>query len=157
MRARLYYRFSSIALTVCAVLNFALAIYVFSVAGDAAVVTNVRVIEPHQITFPTNSLPSFPSSPPGFSSPSSSVAPDFGRVQSAPEVHSYRYDYFVSYGRPGAYLNGRYLYVGDRTAFGIVSDVFPERLYFSDGSYIINLALEDSRNEYSRSASTVSP
>lgn len=123
--------------------NLVLAFHVFRSSRNA-VQHNIRIIEQKPFEFPTN-FPAFSASPPpGFSSSAgSSASTAAAPLVNAPSlVASYDYHYFVNDGRVGFFLNGRYCYVGDRTAFGIVRDIFPERIYFDDGSYIQNTRFE---------------
>lgn len=138
MRARVYYRVSSVVASLMVAVNVVLAFYVFRSSRNA-VQHNIRIIEQKPVEFPTN-FPVFSvSPPPGFPSVGSSAVTGSAPPVKAPAVvASYDYQYFVDGGRVGCFLNGRYCYVGDRTAFGIVRDIFPERIYFDDGSYIQN-------------------
>lgn len=140
MKARVYYRVSSVVASLMVAVNFLLAFYVFRSSRNS-VQHNIRIIEQKPFEFPTN-LPSFTvSSLPGFSSSAPrSIATNAAPPEIKPptSVASYSYQYFVDGGRVGCFLNGRYCYIGDRTAFGIIRDIFPERIFFDDGSYIQN-------------------
>lgn len=140
MRARVYYRVSSVVASLMVVVNLVLAFHVFR-SSRTAVQHNIRIIEQKPLEFPTNfpafsvsSVPGFPSSAAG-STPSNLAPPE---IKAPSVVASYNYQFFVDGGRVGCFLNGRYCYVGDRTAFGIIRDIFPERIFFDDGSYIQN-------------------
>lgn len=151
MRARQYYRISSVALVLLCFLNAALAVWVYLSLGEA-VVNNIRIVEPPDYSVLTN-RPSFSFPPvPGLrsSSPSSNSvdrAPSF-----TPSQYSFPYSYFAADGRSGARLNGRYVYVGSRTAFGIVSDIFPERIILDDGSFINNTQKSKEQLDYVRNS-----
>lgn len=140
MRARVYYRVSSVVALLMVAVNLVLAFHVFR-SSRSSVQHNIRIIEQKPFEFPTN-FPSYPSSPPpGFTSSAARLASSNSaplKIKAPSVVASYNYQFFVDGGRVGCFLNGRYCYVGDRTAFGIVRDIFPERIFFDDGSYIQN-------------------
>lgn len=140
MKARVYYRVSSVVASLMVAVNLVLAFHVFRSSRNA-VQHNIRIIEQRPLEFPTN-FPVFTASSPLDSSSSvarsTSIASAPLEIKPPSAVASYDYNFFVDGGRVGCFLNGRYCYVGDRTAFGIVRDIFPERIFFDDGSYIQN-------------------
>lgn len=137
MRARWVYRTSLAVLSAAAALNVAVAISVYRRAASP-VAYNVRIVEPPQ-------APSLDLSPlplPGTQSQSPTIDPPGGGVSSSilstPRRWAFSFQYFESGGRPGVMLNGRPYYVGDVHAFGVVSSIFPERIYFQSGDFIDN-------------------
>ena len=143
MKPRAVYRLSLAVVGVLSGLNVAVVAWVVA-RLRSPVSYNVRVIEPPALpTAPvllSSSLPGEPSTNP----PSRSVVlPD-----PLPIVERFQlpYQYFEVGGVPAAFVNGRYIYPNSRHAYGVVRDIYPERIYLEGGSYIDNQRTQ--RSEY---------
>lgn len=129
MRARHVYRFSVYLCAFAALVNVFIAVYLVR-KMRSPVSYNVKVVEP-----PSPPVFDFQPVNTQFVSSASVQIP-----QDPPAVSHWRipYMYFESGGLPGVYINGRYLYPGSRHAYGIVRDIYPERIYLEGGNYIDN-------------------
>lgn len=149
MRPRVLYKFAVPLLAVGVVGNVALCCFVYS-RLKSPLQYNIRVVEASAIPSPPQSLAlTLPGDIPTNSAPSVVATP----VQASPlppRSYSLPYVYFEADGRRGAFVNGRYVYVGDRHAYGVVTDVFPERIYLSNGDYIDNIKERSFPHEQSR-------
>lgn len=151
MRARAVYRLSAVFLAALTVLNLSLSVLVLRKMRQA-VQLNINV---HEAAL----APSVPSAPslvlPGDASGSAPAVP-VPLVNSsplpAPQHWSIPYRYFVN-GVPGAMINGVAYYRGSRHAYGVVLDIYPERIFFEGGSYIDNSIREVSQNANSPAVS----
>lgn len=139
MRLKTIYRLTLPSLAVLAVCNTALAVYVF-IKTRSPLNYNIQVIEPPRIEFPTvtNELPQARSGliPHRHSASVETLAVPSPRM---PESWRMEYHYCVVGGKRVAVLNGVNVYEGDRHAYGVVRDIYPERIYFEGGNYIDNI------------------
>lgn len=60
---------------------------------------------------------------------------------------TYHYRYMLVGGRKCVELFGRICYVGSRTSYGRIVDIFPDRILLDDGSFIVNSNLEGKPND----------
>lgn len=136
MKLRTIYRSSTWVLALLTALNLCLVVYVFF-SLHHPLSYNIKVVEPPapvlpQLELKESSLKSVPDKP------ESPVVVAPVAVVHEPYRWQHPYHYFVNNGRRGAYLNGTYVFEGDRHAYGIIRDIFPERIYFEGGNYIDN-------------------
>lgn len=143
MKPRAVYRLSLAVVGFLSALNVSVVVWVFF-RLRSPVSYNVRVIEPpvlpHAPVLLDSSLPGEPST----NSPAFPVVlPD-----PLPSVERYLlpFQYFEVGGVPAAFVNGRYIYPSSRHAYGVVRDIYPERIYLEGGSYIDNVNTQ--RSDY---------
>lgn len=152
MKPRAVYRLSLAVVGFLSALNVSVVVWVFA-RLRSPVSYNVRVIEPPALpaapAILSSSLPGEPSTNP---SPASVVLPD-----PLPAVERFQlpYQYFEVGGVPAAFVNGRYIYPNSRHAYGVVRDIYPERIYLEGGSYIDNQRIQ--RSEYDPVSTGTSP
>lgn len=143
MKPRAVYRLSLAVVGVLSGLN--VAVFVWVVARLRSPVSyNVRVIEPPTLpSAPVLFDSPLPGEPPTNSPPRSVVLPD-----PIPSIERFTlpFQYFEVGGVPAAFVNGRYIYPNSRHAYGVVRDIYPERIYLEGGSYIDNVKTQ--RSEY---------
>lgn len=154
MRPRVIYRVFAASTVAATIVNIGVSWNVYTRA-KSPVSYNVRVIEPPRpfdvslVAPQTNGLPG-PVESPGPSIPPVHV----------PQGRAYPFRYFEIGGMPGVHLNGRYYRVGDVHAFGIVSQIYPERIVFSSGDFIDNTSLNERTTNHdtvSSRSSSVAP
>lgn len=154
MKPRAVYRLSLAVVGVLSALNVGVAVWVVS-RLRSPVSYNVRVIEP----------PSFPSAPflsdstlPGEPSTNSAAFP-VALPDPVPAVERYLlpFQYFEVGGVPAAFVNGRYVYPNSRHAYGVVRDIYPERIYLEGGSYIDNQSIQRSEHDSISPGTTAAP
>lgn len=142
MRARKAYRLSLVILGFASLVNVIVAIKVL-LALRSPVQYNFRVIEPPVLTNVFTSA-AFDARMPGVTvneapqhpdvSTNSAVSASTNRVEVAiDQYHFMRVDDV-----PRFRLNGQTYSTGDVCAYGRISSIFPERVYFDDGSYLTN-------------------
>lgn len=152
------YRLLLPLLSLLSLLNFALFAFALYRLKNPTVY-NVRVIEPPSLpSFSDTNFPSLRSgvvtgaSVPLSPSPSGSPVPASSVLDApSPSRYSASYHYCVVGGFRVACLNGVNVREGDVHAFGVVYRIFPERIYFTDGSFIENTfsrSLTDDRIDY---------
>lgn len=137
MRARQVYRTSVYILGVSAAVNLFLCWRTWRVLRSP-VSYSVNVVQPPVYTnVVLDAVGPFPGVLPD---PPTNQAPQAVDVFVPPVPKSwvFGYQYFVDGGRRGVFLNGRPYYVGDVHAYGVISEIFPERIYFASGDYIEN-------------------
>ena len=74
---------------------------------------------------------------------SSSSSPVFSNVR----VYNLPYDYAVVQGDSAAVISGFPYFEGSLHAYGLIVRIFPERIYFTDGSYIENTKQRNFKND----------
>lgn len=142
MRARKAYRLSLVILGLASVVNVIVAIRVL-VALRSPVSYNFRVIEPPIITNVTASA-AFDVRLPGdcIEQPPQTLDVSTNFVVSTTtnrvEVAVDQYHFMRVDGSPLVRLNGQYYSVGDVCAYGRIAEIFPERVYFEDGTFLSN-------------------
>ena len=142
MRARRAYRLSLVILGVASLLNVIVAVRVL-LALRSPVSYNFRVIEPPIITNVVTSV-AFDARMPGVPVDEAPQTLDVSTnlVYSAStnrvEVAVDQYHYMRVDDVPRIRLNGQTYSSGDVCAYGRISSIFPERVYFDDGSYLTN-------------------
>lgn len=142
MKARAVYRLSLAVVVVMCLCNVGVLAWVV-LRLRSPVAYNVRVVEP----------PSYPAPPvleslpiPGGASTNSSPSVVLASPLPPVERFSLPYQYFEVGGVPAAFLNGRYIYPNSRHAYGVVRDIYPERIYLEGGSFIENQ--KNQRSDY---------
>ena len=143
MKPRAVYRLSLAVVGFLSALNVSIVVWVVS-RLRSPVSYNVRVIEPPSLpSAPVLLDSSLPGNPSTNSPLRSVVLPD-----PLPSVERFQlpYQYFEVGGVPAAFVNGRYVYPNSRHAYGVVRDIYPERIYLEGGSYIDNVKIQ--RSEY---------
>lgn len=138
MRPRTLYRLAVPLLAVGVVGNVALAFVVYS-RLKSPMQYNIRVVENSAVPAAPQALSLTLPGDPLVSSNVHVVATEVHSSPSPPRVYSLPFVYFEADGRRGAWCNGKYVYIGDRHAYGVVTDIFPERIYLSNGDYIDNI------------------
>lgn len=155
MKPRAVYRLSLAAVGFLSLLNVGLVVWVVS-RLRSPVSYNVRVIEPPSLPSPPVLLDSSLPGEPSTNSPASPlVLPD-----PVPSVERFQlpFQYFEVGGVPGAFVNGRYIYPNSRHAYGVVRDIYPERIYLEGGSYIDNVKTQRSiENDTVSTGTSASP
>lgn len=139
MRPRLFYRLAVPVVAFGVAGNLLLCLVVFK-RLKSPVSYNIKVIE----SAPVPEMPTALSlTVPGEISPTSNnvgmVATPVMVNPTPPRAYSLVYHYMECDNNPIAWCNGRYLHIGDRHAYGVVVDIFPERIYLSNGDYIDNV------------------
>lgn len=142
MRARRVYRLSIFILSSASIVNIVVAVRVMFALRNP-VNYNFRIIEPPVFTNVTSSAVSFSRSIPGepvdrvsdLSTNSAQLA-SFTNLQVQVAVESYHYMRIGGF--PCMRLNGLNYSIGDRTAYGVISAIFPERVYLENSGYISN-------------------
>lgn len=151
MKARAVYRLTVPVVCVMCALNLGVFVWVV-VRLRSPVAYNVRVVEKPSFPVPPSFEPLPLPGQPSTNSPSPVVLP-------APlppvERFSLPYQYFEVGGVGAAFLNGRYLYPNSRHAYGVVRDIYPERIYLEGGSFIDNQ--RNQRSDYVSDSTGNSP
>lgn len=154
MKPRAVYRLSLAVVGVLAALNVGVAVWVVS-RLRSPVSYNVRVIEPPSLpTAPSLVDAALPGEPSTNSASFPVVLPD---PVPAAERYLLPFQYFEVGGVPAAFLNGRYIYPNSRHAYGVVRDIYPERIYLEGGSYIDNVKTQRSEYEPVSSGNPATP
>lgn len=137
MRARQVYRSSVYILGVSAAVNLFLCWRTWRVLRSP-VSYSVNVVQPPVYTnVVLDAVGTFPGVRPVQTTNEAPQGVEVSPVFSAKSWTCF-YQYFVDGGRRGVFLNGRPYYVGDVHAYGVISEIFPERIYFASGDYIEN-------------------
>lgn len=145
MRARRAYRLSLVILGLASLVNVIVAIRVL-VALRSPVSYHFRVVEPPIITNVVTSalvdlsLPGTPVDEPVYSVSVSTNSPvSFDScISNRVEIAVDQYHFMRVNDFPCIRLNGQTYSVGDVCAYGRIISIFPERVYFDDGSYLSN-------------------
>lgn len=140
MRPRTLYRLSVYGLLAVAAANVYVAVRVY-LNSRRQVVYNVTVQPPPvfpTLDVPTNQPPYRSGLLPDTHGPSVQLHADSSLYPITPMSWTHEYQFFVAAGRRMALLNGQYIREGDLHAYGIVRDIWPERIYFEGGSFIEN-------------------
>lgn len=157
MKPRAVYRLSLAVVGVLSALNVGVVVWVVS-RLRSPVSYNVRVIEPPSLPpAPVLLDPSLPGNP---STNSVAAALPVVLPDPVPAVERYflPFQYFEVGGVPAAFVNGRYIYPNSRHAYGVVRDIYPERIYLEGGSYIDNAKIQRSiENDPISTGSSPSP
>lgn len=96
---------------------------------------------------------------PGFATPFDFLSHDVPHSPSSPSPRSIsttHYRYSLIGGRRAVMLFGRMHYIGSRTSYGRIVDIFPDRVILDSGMSIQNQNLERSENDYGTIRSTAS-
>lgn len=137
MKARTVYRLSVLFNSLSFVVLVGVSFRVLQLSRSP-VEYHINIVEPpvytNSFTSPVEKDLSFP---PTVLSRPPSVSSNFVTSSFSPSVYRLPYSYYVS-GRPCFNLFGVDYTVGSVHAYGVVSSIFPERVYFSNGGYIEN-------------------
>lgn len=142
MRARKAYRLSLVILGFASLVNVIVAIRVL-LALRSPVQYNFRVIEPPVVTNVITSAAfdvRMPGDPVNEVPQHSDVSTNFVASVSTNriEVAIDQYHFMRIDDVPRIRLNGQTYSAGDVCAYGRISSIFPERVYFDDGSFLTN-------------------